>query len=133
DQNDGFGMPDEPQTSYSSIGVDTYENVNRLARIADGTGEIGIEIDVSCQFVSAVDRSERRVALNVPETIRAFEQLARLCLRQEFRQPTCRRCGERTGNQNDRCESQQIEWEDQRVQPGCADRRICTQGAFQSS
>src|SRR5690606_28000522 len=65
-------------------------DVARLAGIADGTGDVGVQVDVTKKLVAPIDWRDRRIALDRPETIGAFEQLARLRLAQELLEPPCR-------------------------------------------
>ncbi|MNI92450.1 hypothetical protein D3C73_1502500 [compost metagenome] len=62
--------------------------MDRLAGIADGTGEIGVQIGVAEKFVSPVDRHDGRIALDVAKAVGPLEQFGRLDLFEESRQLT---------------------------------------------
>ena len=87
DQHDGLLVLDKLEAGDGARSVNTDEHAHRLARIADGGGEIGIQIDVAQQLVGGIRRENGRLALRISEARRAREDLLRCDTRGELGQP----------------------------------------------
>src|SRR5690606_35407759 len=77
DEDDRLMVLDHVETADDAGRIDSNEDVDRLAGIAHGAGEIRIEIDIAGEFIAAIDRSDGWIALYFAEAVRALEELAR--------------------------------------------------------
>jgi len=68
--------------------LDTNDDMDGLAGIADGTGEIGVQIGIAEKFVSPVDRRDGGIALDFAKAVGTFKQFGRLDLFEECWQLT---------------------------------------------
>ncbi len=77
-------MFDQLQAGDDPGRVDADEDADRLARVADGAREVGVEVYETDAFRSHIDWADRRVALWVTETRRPGKQLLRCRAWQEL-------------------------------------------------
>ena len=89
DEDDGFLMVDELDPGDDAVRIDADQQVDRLAGIADGIGEIGVEVNVPQQAGALVRGNERRIALRWAEAVGSGEELGGLCLREKLLDPSC--------------------------------------------
>jgi hypothetical protein len=68
-------------------------DVDRLAGIAGGVGDVGVQPDMAEQPVARVGRREGRLALRRAEPVGAREDLGRRDAAEEFREPRRLRAG----------------------------------------
>ncbi|WP_419695581.1 hypothetical protein ACN2CC_03430 [Mesorhizobium muleiense] len=108
-------MPGQLEPPDYAVGVDADQDVDRLSGIAYRTGEVGVEIDISRQFVALINGGDGRVALQAAETIGAFEYLGRLSLLQEFRQLPCCRGRNWTGQEHNGCQRDRHQSDDRAI------------------
>jgi len=78
---------DQLEAGDRTARIDADENVDRLAGIADGVGEIGIQVDVAEQAIAGIGRRNRRIALRQTETVGVLEEGGGLGAAKEFAQP----------------------------------------------
>jgi len=83
DQDDRLLVVDQLETADHAIEIDADDDMDRFARIADGTGEVGVEIGIAEEIVAAHDRRDRRITTEFAESVRSVEQVAGLDLFQK--------------------------------------------------
>ena len=89
-----------------AVRIDADQEVDRLAGIADGAGEVGVQVDVAEQAVALVGGNERRIALRRVRSGRLREELGGLCLREELLHASCRHAGARSQKRSIRSSKQ---------------------------
>jgi hypothetical protein len=92
DEHDRLVMLHEPGANEFAGGVERDEDMDRLARIAGGIDEVGIEIGEPEQPVALKDRRQRRCALGRAKAVRPVDQISRLDPAEKLREPGVR-CG----------------------------------------
>src|SRR5690606_32340132 len=69
DEDDRLAMVNEPQAGDRSLGIDADDDMDRLARVADGISVIGVEECMPDHFPSAVDGCDRGPPLGWAEAV----------------------------------------------------------------
>ena len=91
------GMPTSTMGSLCStslrpvttpLGVNADQKLDRLAGIAGGVGEVGVQVDEAEKLIVLVGAHDCGIALRRPEAIRTCNELRRLGLAEVIAQPT---------------------------------------------
>ena len=99
-------MVDQLEALDDSRGIDPDQDMDRLTRVADGAGEIRVQIKIASQCVASVHRNERRISFDLAKTVSGFKELRRLCIGEELFEPSCRGRQRYRSEQEKSCEQQ---------------------------
>ncbi len=92
-------MLDKLEPGDDARRVDADEHAHRLARIADGGREIGVQVNVPEQLVASIRGQDGRIALRIAKTRGAREHLLRSDPRGELGQLWVSGCHARMAKQ----------------------------------
>ncbi len=102
DQHDRLFVVDQFYAAYDAFGINADDNMDRLAGITDGTGEIRIQISITDYLTPLHQWCDWRLALRLANSIGLFEERACLNLGKVFFQISGGCCGLPAERQNHR-------------------------------